>query len=228
MRAQARIFQGGMGFAAVVAFAVWAFQILPPELSGQDYVQIARKASEGRAIPPAELSAARAAFDRALPDMGCRADLLRAGATIEIADPALLADNPAIERAERLFRQSLACAPLQGNLWLVLARLQAQRGGPPAETLRLLEKSHDLAPREEWIAVRRLAFEANLDLDLPQASEGRLNEMIHDMVRGVSWRQLVDIYNSSGVRGRQRILRAVEAATMMQQQRFYFHVLWRR
>ncbi len=74
------------------------------------------------------------------------------------ANPFLPSDDPALseQRASTraLLEQALACAPLDGNLWLELALLSRAMDDPTDLTARFLTLSKRYAPHENWVRTR--------------------------------------------------------------------------
>lgn len=99
----------------------------------------------------------------------CDRSNLRALATAQLNDfdMALVAADPiradrAAVGAEAAIRKALACAPLDGNLWLRLATLDTARRGPSSNTIAFLRLSHWTAPSEGWIVRARVNFASRL------------------------------------------------------------------
>jgi hypothetical protein len=99
----------------------------------------------------------------------CDRSDLRALATTQLKDfdIALVEAEPtradrAAAAAETAIRQALACAPLDGNLWLRLAALDTARRGPSSNTIEYLRLSHWTAPGEGWIVRARVNFASRL------------------------------------------------------------------
>jgi len=74
-------------------------------------------------------------------------------------NPFLPASDPALNAQRQATRavveDALACAPLDGNLWLSLAILSRAMGDDPEKTAQHLALSERYAPHEGWIAGRR-------------------------------------------------------------------------
>lgn len=216
------------GLATVAAFCLWVAAVWPLEVLAHRLLGPAQIISEGGQINAIDLNSARNEFQANHSQLRCRADLLRAGGTLWLEtrwaqSPAEIKDS--LLQAQSLFAESLACAPYQGNMWLVLAQIHAQIAGFDHGTLELLERSHRLAPREAWIQSRRVAFEVNAEMILPAPATLRLESGIREIIAGPDWRSLVEIYRSSTATGRQRILKAIESSPDDAKSRFFFHII---
>jgi len=60
-----------------------------------------------------------------------------------------------INAADRAARHSLACAPADPFLWIVLFSIESERNGFRPAYLDYIRQSYRLGPHEAWIAVRR-------------------------------------------------------------------------
>lgn len=84
------------------------------------------------------------------------ADLLALQAGV---NPFLPATDPTLEAQRRITRavveSALACAPVDGNLWLGLATIARALDAPPHLVAQYLDLSQRYAPHEAWIARRR-------------------------------------------------------------------------
>ncbi len=73
--------------------------------------------------------------------------------------PFLPAEDPALQaqrdRTRAMLEEALACAPLDGNLWLSMAILSRALAAPPELVARHVALSRLYAPHEGWIAERR-------------------------------------------------------------------------
>jgi hypothetical protein len=82
----------------------------------------------------------------------------RAGATSAV--------NRRIQSLEARTRQILSCAPHDSFAWLVTFGLEAARG-PTGHAFDLLAMSYETAPREAWVALRRMIVAIPVALAAP-------------------------------------------------------------
>ena len=61
-----------------------------------------------------------------------------------------------IQSLESRARQTLACAPRDSFVWLMLFGMQTEHGILDEHTFDLLAMSYETAPNEAWIAIRRI------------------------------------------------------------------------
>ncbi len=225
----ARLVPRLLGIGAAVAFAGWVAATWQLEVLGQRLLQPALTLSSGGTLPATELSDAVSVFQDARGRLRCRADLLRAGGTILLASaqstPGNTPDPARLQLAEEAFRESLACASHQGNVWLVLAQISTARQGFDDVAIGMLSTSYKLAPNEAWIMLRRVAFIANASGPMPDDLLSNMGRDVREILENPNWRTLVDIYSGSSQTGRLRILSAVENSPDKLKTRFYLHVL---
>ena len=139
------------------------------------------------------------ALDRLLPAVAqieqsqyCRPEALQSAAIVRLrlAENAMAAgERTAIDgrlsQLENTIRRSLACAPSDSFLWMVLAWLDDARNGFRPQQLTYLRLSYELGPNEGWVAARRnrlaLSMFGRLPTDLADTA-------VHEFARMVdSW-----------------------------------------
>jgi hypothetical protein len=218
-----------LGICAAFVFAGWVASTWQLEVLGQKLLQPALTLSSGGTLTAAELSDAVSVFQDSRGRLRCRADLLRAGGTLLLASahstPANTPDPERLQLAEDAFRESLACASHQGNVWLVLAQISTARQGFDDAAIGMLSTSYKLAPNEAWIMPRRVAFIANASGQVPDDLLSNMGKDVREILENPNWRTLVDIYSGSSQTGRLRLLAAVESSPDKLKTRFYLHVL---
>ncbi len=75
------------------------------------------------------------------------------------ANPLMPSDDPALQaqrdKTRAVLERALACAPLDGNLWLSMAILSRAQAEAPELVTDFVGLSQRYAPHERWIAERR-------------------------------------------------------------------------
>lgn len=96
---------------------------------------------------------------------------------LALLDQRIAAENAAI-------RRSLACAPADPFLWLVLYSVESSRNGFRPEYLEYVRQSYRLGPHEGWIAIRRnrvvLAIFQALPADIADVALAEFAEMVQN------------------------------------------------
>jgi hypothetical protein len=89
-----------------------------------------------------------------------------------------------VEAVNAAIRRSLACAPADPFLWIVLYSVESARNGFRPEYLNYVRESYHLGPHEGWIAVRRnrvvLAIFQMLPHDIADMALGEFAELIQN------------------------------------------------
>lgn len=103
-------------------------------------------------------------------------------------------------------RRSLACAPADPFLWMVLYSVESARNGFRQQYLDYIRESYRLGPREAWISVRRnRAVLAIYPMLPPDIAEMALAEFA-DLVQNRLYDKSADILLSAGWNIRDRLL----------------------
>mgnify|MGYP000665034912 CR=1 FL=1 len=218
------------GFLACAGFVGWALLVAPAEKAGTGFTAVGSAFSNGQPVTVEARASALAAFAEGRPALACRSDLLNAGGALLLSDTdeAGVVKPGAVKAAGQVLLQSVACSPWQANTWLTLAFIRVQDLGFDALSEQLIDMSYALAPREAWIALRRVRLEIQREKPREPAAEARLDAAILDLAEGALWRDLVEIFHDSRPPARQRLMRALETASKETLGRFMFHVLWRK
>lgn len=167
MRLNAVLVRGVFGLSLVMAVTLTWAQLVQ-QTRWQGYTALARDVAQGRS----------AAEDMARLEPLLARDghepcaVLRGGTPVTLhlyasdllaqaagTNPFLPADDPRLtaqrQAARAVLEQAVACAPMDGNLWLSLAVLARALDEDPAQTVRYLAFSERYAPHEGWISDRR-------------------------------------------------------------------------
>jgi hypothetical protein len=164
----------------------------------------------------------------------CRPDAIRSASIIRLrlAEDALVAaQRDAIDgRLSALqdsVRKSLACAPSDSFLWLMLTWIDHTRAGFRPEQLIYLRLSYQLGPYEGWIADRRnrlaLSMFEKLPPDLAENVVREFAGMVHSqlyenaisILTGPGWPihdRLLASLKDTGVQQRQELAKALDLA----------------
>jgi hypothetical protein len=110
---------------------------------------------------------------------------------------------------ERAAIDVLRCQPLDGNAWLILARIADLQGKPTEDVDRLLRRSFWLAPAEGWIIRKRfLALAPRIEAERTTlASEFALDAM--RIVRHLPIRDVSELYVAQGPKVREIMAREI-------------------
>jgi len=110
---------------------------------------------------------------------------------------------------ERAATAVLRCQPLDGNAWLILARIADAKGKPPEEVDRLLRRSFWLAPAEGWIIRNRfLALAPRIETgQTALASEFSLDAI--RIVRHFPIKDVSELYIAQGPKVREIMAREI-------------------
>jgi hypothetical protein len=122
---------------------------------------------------------------------------------------------------DRDIRHSLACAPTDAFLWMVLAWLDGVREGFRNEQFTYLRLSYRLGPNEGWIAARRnrfaLATFTRLPTDLADAAVHEFARMVDSWVY---W-DAIAIFTGPGWPIREQLLASLKEVGQRQREAFY-------
>lgn len=162
------------------------------------------------------LAAVTASTSMKAAEGSCLADVSRGALEVRLGalDQALLAEGSDrdIRRlradADGAVMHRLACAPTDGNAWLLRAQLLSERTDDMATVAKLLDLSYFYAPAEKWIMIPRLRLVGNLiDAgDLPMPAQHALDL---DRVLSLSApNDVAELYVDAGIRSR-ALMRAV-------------------
>jgi hypothetical protein len=139
-------------------------------------------------------------------------DAMAAGAREEI-DNRLTALNDTI-------RRSLACAPSDAFLWMLLAWLDGAREGFRPGQLRDLELSYRLGPNEGWIAARRNRLAVSMFQRLPpDLAEAATTEFARMVDSWIYWEALA-IFTGPGWPIHDRLLASLSDVGRLQREAF--------
>jgi hypothetical protein len=132
---------------------------------------------------------------------GCDGRSLRALATVRLKELDLAVEMTDGERADRAYEageaalyRALRCAPLDGNLWLRLAIVDAARGGPALMTVEFLKLSHWTAPSEASIVRARVAYVSSLREAGIEEIREELRSDIRTLINYDSVRNVAELY----------------------------------
>jgi hypothetical protein len=164
--------------AGMIAFGLaaiaWGVAVLPIFWRQAPIERMAGRIVAGEPFKPEVLADAMPVVEEAETAAWCRAAALHAAAIIRLrlAEEAIAtAERAAIdERLDRLrdtIGRSLACAPADPFLWLVLFWAENTRNGFRPHNLAYLRLSYLLGPNEGWIALKRSRFALALYDQLP-------------------------------------------------------------
>jgi hypothetical protein len=117
-------------------------------------------------------------------------------------------------------RAHLRCSPLSGFAPVVAAHMQVLTEGPHAGILPLLRLSHEHAPRELWIMLRRAHVGLMLQHVLEEGDHARLAVDLAGLVEGGMFVAAVDLLALGDGALQRRVNRAVSTLPTEQQFRF--------
>ena len=190
--------------AISIALAGWAIVGFRDYTASATVRMLAKAIAEGEQPKVAALDQLHESreFDRILTT--CNSANLRALAAIHLKEVDLayvMADPPRAERmgaaAGQTIRRALACAPLDGNLWLRWAALQTAQNGPSAATFEAVRLSYWLAPNDGWITRARVDFSSRLYGAGLKDVEAELRSDIRMLVRFDSNNNIADLLETA-------------------------------
>lgn len=205
----ARVFTCALGAAA----ALWGAAVLPIFWREAPLERMATRIANRETFKPEVIDALVPAVEVAERVADCRPEALRSAAIIRLrlAETAIFAaERQAIDAKLSAFRttavRSLACAPADPFLWMVLAWLDQTRNGFNADQLTFLRLSYRLGPNEGWIAARRNRFAlAMYERLTPDLANAALDEFAGMVASGFYW-EPIEIFTGPGWHVRDKLL----------------------
>jgi hypothetical protein len=193
MAVLARLFTLGLGLAAIA----WGADVLPILWRQAPVERIAGYTIDRASFKPGALLPLLPAVAAVEQDPYCRPEALHSAALIRLrlVDDAMAAGagdtiDPRLEALQTTTRRSLACAPADPFLWMVLAWVDVTRNGLRPGQLQDLRLSYLLGPNEGWIAARRnrfaLSMFGRLSPDLADAAINEFAGMVDSWIYGDS------------------------------------------
>jgi hypothetical protein len=167
----------------MIAFALsalaWAIVVFPTFWLQAPIIRISGRIVAGEPFKTEALADVMPVVGEAETATLCRPAALRSAAIIRLrlAEQAVAApeapqiDQP-LDSLHDAIDRSLACAPADPFLWVVLFWLENTRSGFSADHLEFLRQSYRLGPNEGWIALRRNRFALALYSQLPPDLQG--------------------------------------------------------
>lgn len=177
---------------ALLALTVWwAIVVYRGENEASGLGRLADRILLSEGIPVASLQPVLKYLDRTEGQRaGCRTRALGSSGVIRQYAAALSEGETRkklLESARADIRGYLACSPHEAVFWYELFWLEQALGSAPAETLRFLEMSYVLGPREGRIAQFRLEDAIPHYDELPPSFQARVQEEFLYLVRDSVW-----------------------------------------
>ncbi len=161
----------------------------------------ASRLEEGR---PVESGMLRALASHAVSEVllsTCRADILRAAMTVQMAAldlESITSDYSswaqALERADRFIAHYVQCLPTDGNGWLRKALISRATAELPAALAELLAQSARLAPAEGQVLRARLALWKAVSAQTIGLGRQWLRQDVSTILAYGDWRDLVHLF----------------------------------
>jgi hypothetical protein len=157
-----RALYGGALLLLALGLGGWAAARLQEDVAVAPAEQAASYMEQGGELAPDRLRPLAAAADLAT---GCRTGIRRAAVTLHLSGLDV-SDGPSAAAAFapsiRAITAALHCSPLDGNLWLRLAGVEAAADAPLGQVVQALRMSYWTAPNEGWVMLPRIVFAAPL------------------------------------------------------------------
>lgn len=166
-----RVFTGLLGVVALM----WSGVAVGPFWTSLPFVRSSQQIVAGHLIKDNELDRLARMFDSTPVNRFAYPARLRSVAILRhrLVESGLERGNVSeidrrLEAARGVVRQSLAAAPADSVLWLILYWLENTENGFAQDNLAYLAASYTLGPREGWISIRRnsLALAVFFQLDI--------------------------------------------------------------
>ena len=189
-------------------FAItWGIVTLPSFWRALPVEQVSSEILGGVAYSPQSLASLQPTIDGFdSDDSNCEPKALHAAAVIALhlmeqgfTPDGLPTLDQRIDATRNAIRRSLACAPADPFLWMVLYSIETARNGFKPEYLDYIRQSYRLGPHEAWIEVKRnrvvIAIFGLLPPDIAEMAvaefaelvQNRLYEQALDIVLGPGW-----------------------------------------
>jgi hypothetical protein len=213
IRLLARLFSVALGLVAIG----WGALSLPHFWSEAPLEQIARRiiarAPFDRAALMAELPVAATAEQDSL----CRPNAVRSAAILKVrlyedtyASDDVAALDARLKDADEAIRQSLACAPADPFLWMVLFQVASARNGFQPRYLEYARMSYRLGPNEGWVALYRTPVLLAVYEQLPPDLAEHVANEFAQIVANDFYLEAVAILAGPGWKRRDGLLRRLE------------------
>ena len=189
-------------------FAItWGIVTLPSFWHALPVEQVSAEILAGVPYSPQSLAVLQPAIDSFDSDNGnCEPKALRAAAVVALhlmeqsfTPNDLPVLDQRIDATRTAVRRSLACAPADPFLWMVLYSIETTRNGFKPEYLDFIRQSYRLGPHEGWIEVKRNRVVIGIFSVLPpdiaemavaefaELVQNRLYEQALDIILGPGW-----------------------------------------
>jgi hypothetical protein len=210
-----------------VAAAAWGLTVLPHFLTEASLEQAARQIIARAPFDRSALLALLPAADTAQQDSWCRPNAVRSAAILKlrIFQDTFWSDDVStldarIKDADEAIRYSLACAPSDAFLWMVLFTVASTRNGFRPEYLEYARMSYREGPNEGWVALNRTpALLAVYERLPPDLAENVMDEFSR-IVENAFYLEAVGILAGPGWRLRDKLLQRLERISVSQRELF--------
>jgi hypothetical protein len=204
------------GFLAIL----WGIATLPTMLRQSVAVNTAKHIIQGDTFKDGALDSLRPAIATVSGDKWSRPSALSSVAiiTLRYLEEAMAAADqagidPKMVGLDKTVRESLANAPADPFLWLVLFWLENTHNGFSRNNLKYLRMSYQVGPSEGWVAVRRnrlaVAIFSQLPPDMAEDVVGEFSRLVESKF----YADAADILTGPGWPVRDRLLAELKDAT---------------
>jgi hypothetical protein len=222
-RSAARIFLVLIGGGAIV----WGASTLPMFWQQSKLERVAGYLMNRAAFKPGALDPLIPQVEAVEGSEICRPAGLRSAAIIRLrlAEEAMAAGarreiDGRLSALQASIRKSLACAPSDPFLWMVMAWLDGATGGFRPVQLQYLRLSYRFGPNEGWVVARRVRFALSTFERLPpDLAEAATNEFAR-MVDGWVYPDSVALFTGPGWPIHDRLLASLKNVGELQREAF--------
>lgn len=206
-------------FAIAAVSIGWAIYAMPVFWRQSPLEKMALSIIAGDQFKPAAISGMRQTVDSMMAGPIERPAILASMAIFRLRVLELTITNgrqqdvdDQMETLQATIRQSLANAPSDAFLWLVLFWVENMRNGFSEENLKYLRMSYETGPNEGWVALRRNRFSLALFNELPDDLAKQAVGEFAGLVNSNFSNDAADILISSGWKVRDRLMPALASA----------------
>lgn len=151
------------------ALLVWSTFEIKRDIRVTPYARVATRIEGNEKFSKDILLRLGTGADSLLAGSACDSRTLRTAVTLDLAAlDVMVADNDVLTLDQRqaaavnTTRAAVQCIPMDGNLWLRAAMLEAATVGKSDKLIGMLRASYRTAPNEAWIIQKRLSFVGRL------------------------------------------------------------------
>jgi hypothetical protein len=221
--ALARLFAVSLGLAAI-AWGVATFPLFWSQLSIE---RTAAAIADRNAFKPHSLDPLLPAIERIEQSRYCRPEAVRSAAMIrlQLAEEAVTnaqrdAIDARLDALQATILKSLACAPSDPFLWMILTWLDQTRQGFRPQQLTYLRLSYQLGPYEGWIADRRNRLALSIFWRLPPDLADAAVREFAAMVDSQFYEDAIALLTGPGWPLRDRLLAGLTNSDVHQREEF--------